>query len=322
MTGSLKDQGNELFKQGDYLKAAAVYTKAIKEAPSAVLYSNRSAALLKLNKVAKALADAEECVKLDPAFHKGYMRMALALESQQRLEEAVDCYRKAMQADNNNSEYAARAKALSKALGKKVQIEKAQSRRSPAETAALAFAESKLAYAAELAKEQGRSFAPELFFLQGRSSSGGGSSSSSSSSQDDSDEVAVRAEHAFAAPEVLAQFVQEMRSKAEELHATAVLLIAPKAAVQFPQTWRSAGWPFGQHDGVFVQLHASLKQATDSNSSSSSGPDQQAQDAAAGGRSSEGVLRKLWFIKFRENKPPVEPQEVSQEFELLPPLLQ
>jgi tetratricopeptide (TPR) repeat protein len=49
--------------------------------------SNRSAALLKLNKVAKALADAEECVKLDPAFHKGYMRMALALESQQRLEE-------------------------------------------------------------------------------------------------------------------------------------------------------------------------------------------------------------------------------------------
>jgi hypothetical protein len=38
MMGSLKDQGNELFKQGDYLKAAAVYTKAIKEAPSAVLY--------------------------------------------------------------------------------------------------------------------------------------------------------------------------------------------------------------------------------------------------------------------------------------------
>ncbi|KAF6266025.1 tetratricopeptide repeat protein, circadian expression [Scenedesmus sp. NREL 46B-D3] len=319
MTGSLKDQGNELFKQGDYLKAAAVYTKAIKEAPSAVLYSNRSAALLKLNKVAKALADAEECVKLDPAFHKGYMRMALALESQQRLEEALDCYRKALQAaDNNNSEYTARAKALSKAIGKKGQIAKAQSRRSPAEAAALAFAESKLAYAAELAKEHGSTFAPELFFLQGRSSSGGASSnnSSSSSSPDDNEEVAVRAEHAFAAPEVLAQFMQEMRGKAEELHASAVLLIAPKAAVQFPQTWRRAEWPFGQHDGVFVQLHASLKQATDS--SSSNGADQQ--DAAAG-RGSEGMLRKLWFIKFRENKPPVEPQEVSHEFEILPPLL-
>jgi hypothetical protein len=42
-----------------------------------------------------------------------------------------------------------------------------QSRKDPAEAAALAFAEAKLAYAAELAKEQGRSFAPELFFLQG-----------------------------------------------------------------------------------------------------------------------------------------------------------
>jgi hypothetical protein len=52
---------------------------------------------------------------------------------------------------------------------------------------------------------------------------------------------------------------------------------------------------------VFVQLHASLKQATDS-SSSSNGLDQQSQDAAAG---SDGMLRKLWFIKFRENKPPV-----------------
>lgn len=41
--------------------------------------------------------------------------------------QALDCYRKALQAaDNNNSEYAARAKALSKAIGKKVQIAKAQ----------------------------------------------------------------------------------------------------------------------------------------------------------------------------------------------------
>jgi hypothetical protein len=46
--------------------------------------------------------------------------------------QAVDCYRKALQAaDNNNSEYAARVKALNKAIGKKVQIEKAQVSSSP-----------------------------------------------------------------------------------------------------------------------------------------------------------------------------------------------
>lgn len=31
---SLKDQGNEFFKSGKYLKAAALYTQAIKKDPS------------------------------------------------------------------------------------------------------------------------------------------------------------------------------------------------------------------------------------------------------------------------------------------------
>lgn len=36
---SLKDQGNLAYKSGEYLKAAAFYTKAIKDDPkSAVLY--------------------------------------------------------------------------------------------------------------------------------------------------------------------------------------------------------------------------------------------------------------------------------------------
>lgn len=51
MTGAdseqtLKDQGNDMFRKGDYLKAAAVYTKAIKEQPTAVLYRCATAAAL------------------------------------------------------------------------------------------------------------------------------------------------------------------------------------------------------------------------------------------------------------------------------------
>jgi ribonuclease HI len=43
--------------------------------------------------------------------------------------QAADCYRKALQAaDNNNTEYAARVKALNKAIGKKAQIAKVQVR--------------------------------------------------------------------------------------------------------------------------------------------------------------------------------------------------
>jgi stress-induced-phosphoprotein 1 len=49
--------------------------------------SNRSAALLKLNKLAKALSDAEECVKLDPTWDKGWMRKGMVLESQGQLQQ-------------------------------------------------------------------------------------------------------------------------------------------------------------------------------------------------------------------------------------------
>jgi hypothetical protein len=43
--------------------------------------------LLKLNKLAKALADAEECVKLDPSWDKGWMRKGMVLESQGHLQQ-------------------------------------------------------------------------------------------------------------------------------------------------------------------------------------------------------------------------------------------
>lgn len=49
--------------------------------------SNRSAALLQLSKTGKALADAEECIRLRPDWDKGYFRKAAALEALGRMEE-------------------------------------------------------------------------------------------------------------------------------------------------------------------------------------------------------------------------------------------
>merc|ERR1719454_1678137 len=81
-TDEHKAQGNEHFKAGEYLKAAASYTKAIKAAPdNHVLYSNRAQAFLKLNKVVKALEDADKCIELAPNFVKGYHRKASALHA-------------------------------------------------------------------------------------------------------------------------------------------------------------------------------------------------------------------------------------------------
>merc|ERR1719390_258202 len=56
---TMKDEGNEFFRSGEYLKAAGSYTKAIKNAGKdatervelAPVFSNRSASFLKLCKI-------------------------------------------------------------------------------------------------------------------------------------------------------------------------------------------------------------------------------------------------------------------------------
>lgn len=79
---AFKDEGNAFFKAGEHLKAAAAYTKAIKAEPNNhVFYSNRSQAFLKLNKITKAIEDADKCIALSPTFVKGYHRKATALRA-------------------------------------------------------------------------------------------------------------------------------------------------------------------------------------------------------------------------------------------------
>ena len=90
---------------GEYLKAAACYTKAIKAEPdNHVYYSNRSNAFLKLSKVGKALEDADKCISLNPEFVKGYHRKASALHAGDRSDEAAEVLLGAIEKglDNND----------------------------------------------------------------------------------------------------------------------------------------------------------------------------------------------------------------------------
>ena len=97
-----KDEGNKQFKAGEYLKAAAAYTKAIKAEPgNHVYYSNRSQAFLKLSKVSKAIEDADKCIELCPEFVKGYHRKASALfamSDEAKTSEAVEVILAALEA--------------------------------------------------------------------------------------------------------------------------------------------------------------------------------------------------------------------------------
>ncbi|ESO87615.1 hypothetical protein LOTGIDRAFT_127724, partial [Lottia gigantea] len=67
----LKKKGNECMKAGNHTEAVFHYTHAIKiESKNAILYSNRSAAFLKIEQFYLAIQDARKSIQLDPNWTK------------------------------------------------------------------------------------------------------------------------------------------------------------------------------------------------------------------------------------------------------------
>ena len=59
----LKDEGNEYLKRHKYSLAAEKYSQAIELYPTAIFYSNRAQALIKLESYGLAIQDANEALK-------------------------------------------------------------------------------------------------------------------------------------------------------------------------------------------------------------------------------------------------------------------
>ena len=100
-----KEEGNVVFKRGDWEAAARHYSTAIELEPQWVpALNNRAMTLLRLERWAQALADCETVLALQPANVKALLRAAAAEKELGRRAEARARLEAALAAEPNNKE--------------------------------------------------------------------------------------------------------------------------------------------------------------------------------------------------------------------------
>jgi len=102
---AFKEKGNRAFGEKKFDEAINFYSEAIKiDARNHVYFSNRSAAYMGKNMYSNALEDAEQCVKLNPKWGKGYFRRAVALLALSRASDAEAVLQEGIRADPSNTD--------------------------------------------------------------------------------------------------------------------------------------------------------------------------------------------------------------------------
>ena len=289
---AFKEEGNALFKAGEYLKAAAAYTKAIKAEPSNhVYYSNRANAFLKLSKAGKALADAEKCLELAPDFVKGYHRKASALHASEKGDEACEVLLSAIEKglDTNNDmvrmgiaikgktfvQLAASKRPGGRRRPRRTTRRTARRRRLRRQAAAAGGAEGGGAPPAgggggtHLYQLDPESFAglmikdvftevlekkkvPTIVYMQPGYPKPG--------QLEEPGLAAVGVEHAFASPQTLTNCAEFLGKHIAETGSQSAMIVVRKGHVQYPCVWKGKGkgkWPCDdKKDGIIMQLEA------------------------------------------------------------------
>ncbi|CAK1587848.1 unnamed protein product [Parnassius mnemosyne] len=106
----LKTAGNDSFKIGEYERSIEKYTEGLRICPlqftqqRSVLYCNRSAAKMKLEKYKRAIKDCSKAIELDDKYLKAYYRRAQSYEATDKLDECLADYKKILELDPTHKE--------------------------------------------------------------------------------------------------------------------------------------------------------------------------------------------------------------------------
>eukprot|EP00929_Paragymnodinium_shiwhaense_P078180 TRINITY_DN40481_c0_g1_i3.p1 TRINITY_DN40481_c0_g1~~TRINITY_DN40481_c0_g1_i3.p1 ORF type:complete len:1559 (-),score=419.77 TRINITY_DN40481_c0_g1_i3:124-4800(-) len=99
----LRQEGNNAYAASRFEEAVALYSKAVLLNPcDHLVYSNRSACWLRMERPIEALDDAEFCVKLAPSFSKAYLRKGAAEQMLSRRVDAQESFRKGLDHEPEN----------------------------------------------------------------------------------------------------------------------------------------------------------------------------------------------------------------------------
>lgn len=127
-----KEDGNNAWSLGSYDLAIEHFTTAIAFGGDTefrkLVYSNRSAAYLKIKKYDEALSDATKCVEIDPSWGKGHARKGDALMALKRYTDAYITFNAGLKANPDDPTLTKRCEQASKYLKNAVdQQQKAES---------------------------------------------------------------------------------------------------------------------------------------------------------------------------------------------------
>ncbi|XP_076362377.1 tetratricopeptide repeat protein 1-like [Tachypleus tridentatus] len=104
---SLKNEGNEKFRDKQYLEAIKLYSKALQICPlsftkeRSTMYSNRAACRAKLEQNEEAISDCTKALDLNPSYLKAILRRAQLHKTSEKLDEALTDYQQVLEIDPN-----------------------------------------------------------------------------------------------------------------------------------------------------------------------------------------------------------------------------